>query len=48
MSERKMGQNGLADLPDEGLEEQQIETRITNRGNNWGRVLGENVYFLAL
>jgi hypothetical protein len=47
MSESRVGRDGLADLPDESLSQKQIETGITN-GNNWARVLGENVYFLAL
>ena len=48
VSERRVGRNGLADLPDAGLLEHQIETGITHGRNNWGWVLGENVYFLAL
>lgn len=46
----RVGQDGLADLvdlPDEAHGEAN-RAGITNQGNNWGRVLGENVYFLAL
>lgn len=48
MSERRVGRDGLADLPDEGLQEKQIETRITPTGGTTGAESWERMFISLL